>query len=193
MQALTVMLLELAQRTSHLSENPSHLIACVENLVEWLKMMRSVDRVAESAYNVVCGMLSNHKHFASNLSPSQPLQGFVQQQSGQDPFPYPATSGQAPYQSNPQRFTSPIYSTIPFSDNIYNNLNEENLDLNTLAEPLDDPLDGVQDLQTPYPPFHGNQFSTLFDQEMDYDLGPDSASFEGWDPMSEQSQQRPPQ
>ncbi|KAF1911323.1 hypothetical protein BDU57DRAFT_412237, partial [Ampelomyces quisqualis] len=61
MQALTVMLLELAQRTSNLSEDPSHLVSCVEDLVEWLKVMKAVDGVAQNAYNVICEMLSNHE------------------------------------------------------------------------------------------------------------------------------------
>lgn len=193
MQALTVMLLELTQRTSTLSENPSQLIACVESLVEWLKMMKSVDRVAESAYKVVCGMLSNHKHFASNLTPGQTSQAFMQQPSGQNSYPFPATSGQSVFQNDAQQFRGSTYSTMPFDENMYNNPNEEDFDLDTLAEPLDNPVDGVQYRQTPYPPFHGNQFSTLFDQEMDYDLGTNSGSFEDWDPMSGQPQQRPPQ
>jgi hypothetical protein len=186
MQALTIMLLELAQRTSDLSENTSHLISSVENLVEWLKMMKSVDRVAANAYNIVCELLSNHKHFAGNLSPGQPPQGVVQQSLGQATNSYPPTAAGAQFPTNPQQFSDTNYSTMSFNENFYNNPNEEDFNMS-------DPFDDLPYRQTPYPQFRGNQFSTLFDQDMDYDLGTDSANYEGWDPMSGEPQQHPPQ
>lgn len=194
MQALTVMALELAQRTSDLSENPSHLISSVETLVEWLKIMKPVDGVAANAYNVVCEMLSNHKLFASDMTLSQPPHGVMQQPTGQASNSYLPTSTGAFVNPDPQQFSDSNYYTVSFNDNLNfsNNPNEANFDFNTSQN---DPFDrlNLQYRQEPYPIFYGNQFSTLFDQDMDYDLGTDSADFGGWDPTIGQPQQRPPQ
>lgn len=139
--------------------------------------MKTVDGVAANAYDVVCETLSNHKHFASNLTP----QGVMHQPPGQPYNPYPPTSAGVSFSADPQQFSDPNYLPMAFNDNFYNNPNEGNFD-----------FENLQYRQTPYP-YQGNQFSTLFDQAMDYDLGTDSTNFEGWDPMSGQPQQRPPQ
>ncbi|KAF2025841.1 hypothetical protein EK21DRAFT_20389, partial [Setomelanomma holmii] len=57
MQAITVLLIELAQATLPLTSEPSELTACVQKLELWLQVMKNHDGVAHRAYNVVRNLL----------------------------------------------------------------------------------------------------------------------------------------
>jgi hypothetical protein len=163
MQAITVLLLELAQGTSYLSEDTAHVTACMEKLVQWLNTMRIVDGVAENAHKIVCDMLSKHSQFARKISPgSWLLETFVA-------VPNTFTNMPSQLQTNPdpQLSGGPTYQ---FNDDPYTAVNEAPFDLNTLADPLNDPFGNIQFGQAQYPLFYGNQFTTQFDQEMSYDF-----------------------
>jgi hypothetical protein len=160
MQAITVLLLELAQGTSYLSEDTPHVTACMEKLVQWLNTMRIVDGVAENAHKIVCDMLSKHEQFVRKISPgSWLLETFVA-------VPNTFSNMSSQLQTNPD----PQLSTYPFNDNLYTAANQESFDLNTLADPLNNPFGNIQFGQAQYPLFYGNQFATLFDQDMSYDF-----------------------
>jgi hypothetical protein len=189
MQAITVLLLELAQGTSYLSEDTAHVTACMEKLVQWLNTMKIVDAVAENAHKIVCDMLSKHEQFARKISPgSWLLETFVAE---------PNTFNTMPSQLHNTNNTDPrlsgesAYNPMPFNnDDLYSGANEGLFDLNNLADPLNDPFGGIQFSQAQYPLFYGNQFTTLFDQEMIYDFG-DPADME--DPDSMEQEPRAPQ
>jgi hypothetical protein len=184
MQAITVLLLELTQGTSHLSEDTSHVTACMEKLVHWLNTMKIVDGVAENAHKIVCDMLSKHEQFVRKISPgSWLLETFVTT---------PNTFANMPSQlPEPRLSAGQTYLPMPFNNDIYTNAPEGPFDLNTLADPLNDPYAGMQFGQAQYPLFYGDQFTTLFDQEMSYDFDDTSNNMEGSNTMGQD--QQPPQ
>jgi hypothetical protein len=193
MQAITVLLLELTQGKSHLSEDTAHVTACMEKLVQWLDTMKLVDAVAGNAHAIVCDMLSKHEQFARKISPDswllKTLQPSVHAQTT-----FANMSSQSHSTTDPRLTGESTYPPMPFSDDLYTGANERPFDLNTLGDPLDDPYGAIQFGQAQYPLFYGNQFTTLYDQEMSYDFD-DSTNMGGGDAMGQgQGQgQQPPQ
>jgi hypothetical protein len=182
MQAITVLLLELTQGKSHLSEDTSHVTACMEKLVQWLATMKPVDAVAGNAHTIVCDMLSKHEQFARKISPgSWLLQTLQPSTHAQSTF---ANISQSHSTTDPRLTGESTYPPMPFSDDLYTGGNERTFDLNTLSDPLDDPYGAIQFGQAQYPLFYGNQFTTLYDQEMSYQFD-DSANMEEGNAMGQ--------
>ncbi|XPS72536.1 hypothetical protein M3J09_004698 [Ascochyta lentis] len=71
MQAITVLLLELAQGAIHWPTDPSNIATCVDKLTRWLKAMKRNDVVSERAYNIVCKMLGKHEQSREDVATGQ--------------------------------------------------------------------------------------------------------------------------
>lgn len=179
MQAITVLLLELTQRTSRHSRDPFYLFACVENLVQWLKALKAVDSVAENAYCLVCDMLRKYKRFAKDQVPEQWLPEETAEHSDHaaDPFADATVSIGGTFMTDMQY--TPQQSTHPFhtSEDDYTSRNEEPLPSNS----LDDDSEGLFFGQAHYTPYYSSQFTTPFDQEMGDERG-NNYDEEGWNP-----------
>lgn len=180
MQAITVLLLELTQGTSQLSEDTSEISASVEKLTQWLSIMKTVDGVAERAYIVVCEMLSKNHQFTRQMVPSPWLDEIIESND-----PGSATFTNVGYQS----LLDPNLQDLP--ENLFGNhpgtaTQDDTLDPNNLGTPLNDPLGNFQYGQPQYQLFYGNQFTTFFDQNMGYGLGDDEDAVEQWDPLNQQ-------
>jgi hypothetical protein len=139
MQAITVLLLELAQGTIHWPTDPSNIATCVEKLTRWLKAMSSNDVVSERAYNIVCKMLSKHKQSREDVATGQLATEMEQ------PYNEPAAASYMASQAN-----------------------SGNFDLNSQARPLNKPPADFLFGQTQLPLFFGDHFMTKFDQGTDY-------------------------
>lgn len=183
MQAITVLLLELAQGTSHLSEDSSEITICVEKLTRWLILMKTVDRVAESAYNMVRNMLSKHSQFGRQMVPGP----WLDEVMAPDPTAFQDAGAQLHLGPDSQHFPDTSYSAMSFGNDCTTTTNDGTFDMNNLADPLGNPFGGFQFGQSQYPLYYGNQFTTLFDQEMAYSLGVNT-NMEDWDTTGEQQQ-----
>jgi hypothetical protein len=179
MQALTVMLSELAQGTSSLSEETLEISACVEKLVRYLEKMKTVDAVAENAYSVVCSMLRKHEKFSRRLVPGQWLHETTRPLDP-DPNAYANMPSQENTHIGHHYFPQGAVSPAPFDDGCYTTGNEGLVDLQNPTDPLN------QFGQTQYPIFYGYQPMTLFDQEVGYD----NSSMEDLNTTSGQQQQQ---
>jgi hypothetical protein len=172
MQAITVLLLEITQGTNQSSKMTPNIMASVEKLVQWLRMMRLVDGVAERAYSIVIVMLSKHEKFAGKIIPNEWLQETMH------PFGDEASSSnmasQIPHNIDPQYFPETTWPPMSFNDDYYSTANAETFDLNTLTIPPNDPDTSFPFNQAQYPLFYGNQFTTLYDQNMDFEYGDDN-------------------
>jgi hypothetical protein len=192
MQAITVLLLEMAQSMNHLSKEPSDVIACVEKLVRWLKAMKQIDGVAERAYNTVCKTLSKYESFARRMFPTQ---WDTMQSTDFDTTTSASKAPQTHHVDDSEFSLGAMWPSMPVNDNFYTAANQGNFSLNTLTDPLindslNDPFASFQFGQTQYPLSYGNQFTTIYDQDMTYDYG-DNAHLEDWTAMDEE--QQPPQ
>ncbi|KAF2830575.1 hypothetical protein CC86DRAFT_315963 [Ophiobolus disseminans] len=186
MQAITVLLLELAQDTNRADR--SKIAECVEKLANWLEAMKSVDSVADRAYSVVCKMLNRNRQSIQNAIPHQWPQGLLQAFEDQ-PSDAVGIASQAYSNTDLQYRGEPTWPSAPYNDDGYNQANLGSFDLNPLAGPLPHAYgNNVQFSQEPYPFFYGN-FTTLFDEQMDFDYG-GNTNQEDWSAMQDQ---RPPQ
>jgi len=173
MQAVTVLLLELAQGTSR--PDPSKIIGSVEKLAQWLKMLAAADAVAERAYGIVCRILSRNSQVVGSNTTDHWLQESLQLSSNASAD---ITPQGYPY-ANPQYLGEPSWPTATFNDDYYTQGNEGIFELNPPAGSLPDKLANTfQFGQEPYPPFYGNQFAA-FDEFMDYDYG-GNTKMEDW-------------
>jgi hypothetical protein len=59
MQAMAVLLLEMAYEHKHLKEEKSDIVACIKKMIRWLHAMRANDPVASRAYDVVFKILKS--------------------------------------------------------------------------------------------------------------------------------------
>jgi hypothetical protein len=185
MQAITVLLLEMAQSASQLSQEPSNIIACVEKLVQWLEAMKQIDGVAERAYNTVYKTLSKHESFARRMFPTQ---WDTMQSSKQDATTSRDAMPQPHHMFNPGPSSEGMWPMIPMDEGFYTAANQVPFDLNTFTnDPLVDPYANPQFGQTQYPLFYGNQFTTVYDQDMNFEYG-DSTNMEDWTEMGEEQQ-----
>jgi hypothetical protein len=189
MQAITVLLLELAQGTSRLSEDSSKISTGVEKLTRWLAIMKILDRVAGSAYNMVGKMLSKHDQFARELVPGPWLDEVMQAESS-DPTTFANDEPQVHLGSGFQNFSDNSYSAMSFGNEYNTTINNGTYDPNNLVDPLSYSYGSFQFGQPQYPLFYGNQFATLFDQDLSYAYD-DNTNMEDWDTSGEQ-QQTPP-
>jgi hypothetical protein len=175
MQALTVLLLELAQGTSHLSEDTYDISTCVEKLTQWLSIMKTVDSVAERAYIIVSEMLSKNHQFVRKMVPSPWLDEITQ--SGQA---VPATFTNVDYQSHVDPALHDLTANM-FSSAAGTATQDDPLILNDLNAPLADSFGSFQSRQPQYPMVYGNEFTTLFDQDVGYGFPDDDEILEDWD------------
>jgi hypothetical protein len=172
----------MAQSASQLSKEPSKIIACVEKLVQWLEAMKQIDGVAERAYNTVCKTLSKHESFARKMFPTQ---WDTMQSIEQDATTSTGKEPQGHQMANPEVSSESMWPLMPVDEDFYAAANQGHFDLNTLTDPLPDPYINFQFGQTQYPLFYGNQFTTMYDQDMTYEYG-ESANMEGWTEMGEE-------
>lgn len=171
MQAITVLLLELTQRTSNLFKDPFYIFACIENLVQWLKALKSVDRVAANAYSLVCDMLRKYKRFAKDAVPEQWLADETEL-ADHDANMFAELSFSSTYHMSDQQYT-PRHNAYPFHAS-----HEEHISID------EDAFGGYLFGQTQSTPLHSSQFTTLFDQQMEDD-GDDTGGGGAWHPPFE--------
>ena len=152
MQAITVLLLELAQGAIHWPKDPSNIATCVEKLTRWLKAMKSNDVVSERAYNIVRKMLGKCKQFGEDVATGQ----------------WTAKMAEQPYNDLDLQclHVTPCLDTYS-NDDCYSQANSGNFDLNSQARPLNEPPADFLLSQTQLPLFFGNHFMTKFDQGTD--------------------------
>jgi hypothetical protein len=186
MQAITVLLLELTLGTSHLSNDTSEISSCVEELTRWLMTMKKFDGVAERAYLVVREMLSKNDHLKRRLASSLWLDEAMQfDQSAEDGF---TNFG---FEANLDPNLENFADNAPFPPTTFGT--DDTLDLNAVSAPLQDPFDSFQFGQPHYPLYYGNEFNTLFDQQMGYvgdDTTLEDTTFEDWNsPQNRQPRQ----
>jgi hypothetical protein len=167
MQAITVLLLELAQGAIHWPTDPSNIATCVEKLTRWLKAMKSNDVVSERAYNIVCKMLGKHEQSREDVATGQ-WAAEMAEQSYNEPTAASYMASQ-PYNDPDLKCfqETPCLDTY-FNDDYYSQANSENFDLNSLAWPLNEPPADFLFGQAQLPLFFGNHLMTNFDQGTDY-------------------------
>lgn len=171
MQAVTVLLLELTQRTSNLSKDPFYIFACVENLVQWLKALKAVDRVAENAYRLVCDMLRKYKRFAKDVVPEQWLEVETELSNDHDhdhdhdANMFAEKSNQTDLSGYKQYNPQPTLYSVNSNHDMYSG-GGGNAGPPHSSTPLDDAFGSFHFGQKKYTPFYNSQFTTLFDQEM---------------------------
>jgi hypothetical protein len=180
MQALTVLLLELAQGTSHLSEDSSDISTCVEKLTQWLSIMKTVDGVAERAYVIVSEMLSKNHQFARKMVPS-PWLDEVTQSGGVGPATFTNVGHQPHLDPALQDLADNMFGSASGTATQY-----DPLIMNDSSVPLNDPFQGFQSGQPQYPLFYGNEFTTFFDQNMGYGFPDGDETLDDWDHLSQQ-------
>lgn len=161
MQAMAVLLLEMAYEGKHLKNEKADLIGCIKKLILWLRTMGVNDPVAARAYQVVWRILKT-------CSPS------LQSQANE----LLADAGDAPHQARPsQGFRKPmkqphagIWQT-PYFDNP-SLATPRAVDPRLFQQRTVDPFPGAQSGtfedftadQALYPPAFGNPFVTSFDE-----------------------------
>jgi hypothetical protein len=187
MQAITVLLLEYAQGAVHVetAKKPSLLI-CVKKLTSWLAAMRTTDGVADRACKLVNRMMGRHisnedaeviaesKDIPHNEASEMMINDSRPQfYSGSEPpddnvAKASAVTDDSNLNQGPQypRIASPPASML---DNVYPQMNSSNFDLDAMVWPLEDEYPNqLRFGQEQMPLFFGNQFTTNFDQEMEY-------------------------
>jgi hypothetical protein len=167
MQAITVLLLELAQGAIHWPTDPSNIATCVEKLTRWLKAMKSNDIVSERAYNIVCKMLGKHEQSREDVATSQWAAEMAEQ-----PYNEPTAASymaSQPYNDLDLQYLqeTPCLDTY-FNDDYYSQANSGTFDLNSLARPLNEPPADFLFGQAQLPLFFENHLMTNFDQRTDY-------------------------
>jgi hypothetical protein len=139
MQAITVLLLELAQGAIHWPTDPSNIATCVEKLTRWLKAMKSNDVVSERAYNVVCKMLGKYEQSREDVATGQWAAEMAEQ-----PYNEPTAAfymDSQPYNDlDLQYLQETLCLDTCSNDDYYPQANSGNFDLNSLAWPLNEPL-----------------------------------------------------
>ena len=182
MQAITVLLLDLAQRTSRV--DLSSVTAGVEKLAQWLKTMRPLDGVADRAYSIVCNMLSKDEQSSQNVRSNHSISETMLPSSN-DPSATDLASQIVP-NSNLQTYSEPAWPPASFNDDYYAQGSQGTSGLNPLFDfPTDSYANSFQFGQEPYPFFYENQFTTLFDQSANYDYD-DFAEQVDWSKLQEQ-------
>lgn len=184
MQAITVLLLELEQGKSRLSEDPLDITICVGKITRWLITLKTVDGVAASAYEKVRNLLSKRDQFSRRLVPG-PWIDEVMQPSEHDQAFFENTRAQFSVDTDSRQLPDLSYSSMPFGNDYNTAIDDSTLVINNLENPFHYPPDGFQSGQSQYPLFYGNRFATLFDQDMNYGYF-DNFNVEGWDPTGEQ-------
>jgi hypothetical protein len=155
MQAVTILLLELAQGPSRV--NPSDVVRSVVKLARWLKAMAFVDAVAERAHNIVCRVLIKNKDIIEKYTPGQWPQELLQEPENEPRFAFDNTFVDLP------GIGDNLWNSTSFSGG-----NETSFVSNTFNTSLPESHSTeYQFAQEPYPYFYSNHF-TLFDEPMDY-------------------------
>jgi hypothetical protein len=155
MQAITILLMELAQGPSR--ANASDVARSVVKLTRWLKAMTLVDAVAERAYDIVCRVLTKNKDKIEKYTPGQWPHDMLQGQENEPRVAFDNTSLGLP------RFNEDVWNSTfsssgnepSFGSNRFNTSQPESC------------ANEYQFAQEPYPYFYSNHF-TLFDEPMDY-------------------------
>jgi hypothetical protein len=186
MQAVTVLLLELAQGTSH--AEPAHIIACVGKLTQWLRTMSQVDIVADRAYGIVCRMLNKKKQDVGDAAASQWPEGTIHPSALESNL----SSDMAPQPYDPNLdYYQPQESVWPmehFDQRRFTQANAGPFDMSNFANPLRDGYANAEFQQDPLPFYYGNLFSTYFDETMEFEQGGNTDQDEWTTP-----DQQPPQ
>lgn len=177
MQAITVLLLDLAQGKPH--AEPTIISAGVEKLAKWLETMKVVDELADRAYKIVRRMLNKHLRSARNNASQEWTQTPAQSFYNDSNATTDATAREF-LNDDAQSYGEPLWSSTAFSGLPYSQPDDGTLSLNPLAEPLLDPFTNTPQFgQDPYPLYYGDQFSTLFDESQTFDV-PDDMNQEDW-------------
>ncbi|CAG5137217.1 uncharacterized protein ALTATR162_LOCUS54 [Alternaria atra] len=180
MQAITVLLLELAQGAIHWPTDPSNIATCVGKLTRWLKAMKSNDVVSERAYNIVCKMLGKHEQSREDVATGQWAAEMAEQ-----PYNEPTAASymaSQPYDDLDLQYLqeTPCLDTY-FNDDYYSQANSGSFDLNSLAWPFNEPPADFLFGQAQLPLFFGNHRMANFDQGTEY-YGLDSSTQHGQQP-----------
>ncbi|KAF2134944.1 hypothetical protein P153DRAFT_362657 [Dothidotthia symphoricarpi CBS 119687] len=177
MQALAVLLLEMAFQGTQSKNNNAEIFACVKKLIRWLRAMRSNDAVAGRAYDVVWKILKNcapdlqarANELLADDSESDSDSDNEDEKYSEDEEADQQTPCQSgfPDSFDPSRqemahwpqenyLESPMTSAAPFNTHLFSN----------------QPLDHLPEYQNPYfmpphvhtPMTFGNPFITSYDQ-----------------------------
>ncbi|KAF1945717.1 hypothetical protein EJ02DRAFT_509382 [Clathrospora elynae] len=187
MQSLTVLLIELGIGGVHLTADKSHITACVEKLIAWLRSMNSIDAVSERAYNMVASVL-NKQDQAQAVEKQMPRPSMEETHHKQYDERAPETNAQHPgYNEPPARQLENSWPNDRIHDSaLYSESNAGNLYPNDMSgsEFLNNPGAGLFDFtQMELTSFYGNPYQVNFDQ---YDWNP--AESENQDPNQHQGQ-----
>lgn len=166
MQAITVLLPELAQGAIHWPTDPSNIATCVEKLTRWLNAMKSNDVVSERAYNIVRKMLGKHEQFREDVATGQ-----WATEMGEQPYNEPVAASymaSQPYNNlDLQYLQKTTCLDTCFNDDYYSQANSEKFDLSSQAWPLNKPPADFLLGQAQLPLFLGDHSMANFDQGTD--------------------------
>tara|TARA_R110002003_G_scaffold25_24_gene1335 strand:- start:13464 stop:14009 length:546 start_codon:yes stop_codon:yes gene_type:complete len=175
MQAMTVLLLELAQGSIQPILDPPEIMACVHKLIRWLHSMSSHDGVALRAYNIVCKLLGRHDQTVNHAVPGE---GTDQPWMDQSSTAFEMQPGTQVYSEHPgpgESHWDPLLYTTEDYQSGSGNLDSSS---NSMGH-------GTAPGQLPF--MHNDLFSTPFDEYVDFSGGfPD---FEILDPQQQQQQE----
>jgi hypothetical protein len=184
MQAITVLLLELEQGKSRLSEDTLEITICVGKITRWLIVLKTVDNVAGTAYEKVRNLLSKRDQFSRRLVPGPWIDEIMQPTEHDQTF-FENTGAHFSLDTGSRNFPDMPYSSIPFGNRYNTTTDDSTLSINNLEEPLHYPSDDSQFSQSQFPLFYGNNFATLFDQDTNYGFVGNFNVGE-WDPTDSQ-------
>ncbi|KAH6362249.1 hypothetical protein HBI34_179430 [Parastagonospora nodorum] len=184
MQAITVLLLELEQGKSRLSEDPLDITICVGKITRWLIVLKTVDSVAGSAYEKVRNLLSKCDQFSRRLVPGPWIDEIMQPTEHEQTF-FENTGAHFSLDTGSRNFADMPYSSIPFGNGYNTTTDDSTLSISNLEDPLHYHSDGFQFSQSQFPLFYVNNFATLFDQDTNYGFA-DNFNVGEWDPTDSQ-------
>ncbi|CAN9148282.1 unnamed protein product [Alternaria alternata] len=155
MQALAVLLLEMAYEGKHLKDEKADILACIKKMIRWLRAMKANDPVAARAHDVVYKILNS---CAPVLR--EQVKELIDDDSNWTSQPArPARSGaSSTFQSQSTSWDTP--SGTGFSEEMPPNYPHP-LSHDHLVDPL---LQYPLPTQQPIPSAFGNPFFTSFDQ-----------------------------
>lgn len=179
MQAITILLLEVAQESVQPTREPQQLTIGVHRLVRWLEAMSAHDVVAHRALNLVRQLLGkqNRSRAFAGLSESNEALGQRRMNESSPAFWLrPDTHEDSDY----ARSEGPSWDPLSYTQQSRNDSTEVRLTSSDSAFATEQPYFVQNDM-----------FSNPFDEYVDFSGG--FSDFETWDAQRQQDDQRAPQ
>lgn len=184
MQVIAVLLLQLSQGATPLTNVTPNVSTSVDKLTRWLQAMMEHDAVSERAYYIVCQVRRKIERSTGVRISDQFLNIQVNQ------FHHEATSTRATQLPGPTVPTYPPFGSFPALGNPYPQsqpsvahetfqahldpnlqFQPSNLDMHPLPPHPVEPQGNLEFGQEQMPLFYGNTFTSNFDQFLNPDLG----------------------